>query len=200
VEWAGGSAIAFTVAHMLLCVSLRPNSVRAELWASVLLDAMSVVSVALSMCAHDAAADGVASAAAIVQVLVTVSLMVNGLHVRWERMWLVTALEPPTPTPRINVVAADDISGANLLSKPKVAVTTASTNNYKASTSNLRLVERSVATRDGQSSRTHLQSSWKRSKREILTVATIPQKCALATGRAQAFFILCKVLYYSSTL
>jgi hypothetical protein len=150
VEWAGGSAIAFTVAHMLLCAALRPNSVRAELWASVLLDAMSVVSVALSMCAHDAAADGVASAAAIVQVLVTVSLMVNGLHVHWERMWLVTALEPPTPTPRINVVAADDISGANLLSKPKVAVTTASKNNYKASTSNLRLVERSVATRDGQ--------------------------------------------------
>jgi hypothetical protein len=58
VEWAGGSAIAFTVAHMLLCVALRPNSVRAELWASVLLDAMSVVSVAPSMCAHDAAADG----------------------------------------------------------------------------------------------------------------------------------------------
>jgi hypothetical protein len=36
------------------------------------------------------------------------------------------------------------------LSKPKVAVTSASKNNYKASISNLRLVERSVATRDGQ--------------------------------------------------
>jgi Leucine-rich repeat (LRR) protein len=149
VEWAGGSAIAFTVAHMLLCVALRPNSVRAELWASVLLDAMSVVSVALSMRAQDTAADDVTGAAAIVQTAVAVLFMANGLHGRWERAWLETAAHlKPIQTLRQTVVAVDDNCAAIIQSRPKVAAINASVK--KACNSNICFVESTMAPRDGQ--------------------------------------------------
>ncbi|CUG94328.1 GPI-anchored surface protein, putative, partial [Bodo saltans] len=84
-QWISGCTIGLGCVHAVLCVALRPFSVRLEFWAAVSADVLGVLSQILALAGSVDGASVAVTIAAIAELIVVVLMMLNFGTLSWQQ-------------------------------------------------------------------------------------------------------------------
>lgn len=99
--WVSWSAVALGAAEVTLCVLLRPQSVRLELWSSVATSTLASLASVLAATGVDDIANGLLTAVSVVEIVIMAVLMMGTLGLRCQssraRQGKIGRVEHPVP-------------------------------------------------------------------------------------------------------